>query len=107
MKSLKDKFLPQDKDKETPEVSGLKTAGPEGEITAGPYFNIISSQWLSNVVLFAPTLHLLLLSLSSAQLRDFFVFSISKLPVKLWTGVGSAFLEIIFLFFFLKLLYDK
>lgn len=75
MKSLKDKFLPQDKDKdkdkETPEVSGLKTAGPEGEITAGPYFNIISSQWLSNVVLFAPTLHLLLLSLSSAQLRDF------------------------------------
>uniref|UniRef100_M4DN14 dynamin GTPase n=1 Tax=Brassica campestris TaxID=3711 RepID=M4DN14_BRACM len=37
LKSLKDKFLPQDKDKdkETPEVSGLKTAGPEGEITAG------------------------------------------------------------------------
>ncbi|CAN8244897.1 unnamed protein product [Cochlearia groenlandica] len=39
LKSLKDRFIPQDKDKdkdkETPEVSGLKTAGPEGEITAG------------------------------------------------------------------------
>ncbi|CAH2047337.1 unnamed protein product [Thlaspi arvense] len=41
LKSLRDKFIPQDKDKdkdkdkETPEVSGLKTAGPEGEITAG------------------------------------------------------------------------
>ena len=45
LKSLKDKFLPQDKDKdkdkETPEVSGLKTAGPEGEITAGLYSIII------------------------------------------------------------------
>ncbi|KAG7649995.1 putative dynamin GTPase [Arabidopsis thaliana] len=37
LKSLRDKLMPQDKDKdkETPEVSGLKTAGPEGEITAG------------------------------------------------------------------------
>lgn len=45
LKSLRDKFIPQDKDKdkdkETPEVSGLKTAGPEGEITAGPYSNIL------------------------------------------------------------------
>ncbi|CAN8241132.1 unnamed protein product [Cochlearia groenlandica] len=39
LKSLRDKFIPQDKDKEkekeTPAVSGLKTAGPDGEITAG------------------------------------------------------------------------